>query len=105
MSEKPTQPNERPPSEAEKQEDVRTQHFHRVFGRDNAERNTSQKVVVSFLEDVVNQQSFQLNGRTFAYDPLHAAQREGERNLARAILLDIKREPVSQTKKPTVSKG
>jgi len=104
MSEKQPKENERQPTEAEKQADIHTQHLHRVFGRDDADRNTSQKHVVEMLEKIIDQQTFQQNPRTFEYDATHAAMREGERALARAFLTDIKREPVVQVAKPTVTK-
>ena len=102
------EPTEEPPKRDATPEEIatdrRVQHMHRVFGRDDASRNDSQRAVVSMLEQVVDQQAFQMNPRTGEYDPLHAAQREGERNLARAILLDISAEPVSQVQKPEVKK-
>lgn len=104
MSQSTNPTEERPSTKAEAEEDVRVQHFHRVYGRSDSERNTSQKFVVSLLEQVLDQQTFQQNPRTCEYDPYHAAQREGERSLARAILSDIKREPVSQIQKPPVKK-
>lgn len=104
MSDQQPTSNNRPQTEAEVQEDKRAQHFHRVFGRDGLERNTSQKFVVELLENVLKGQTFQQNPKTFEYDPYHAALREGERNMARAILMDIEREPVSKVTKPTVTK-
>lgn len=104
MSDKTTQNEQRPSTKGEAETDIHVQHLHRVFGRNSSERNTSQKYVFEMLENIEKQQSFQQNPRTYEYDPIHAALREGERNLARAFIMDIKREPVSKTTKPIVTK-
>jgi len=103
MSEE-TNPNERQATPAEKKADIHVQHLQRVFGRDSGDRSTSQKYVIEMFEKVLKQQVFQQNPRSYEYDPYHAAQREGERSLARAFLTDIAREPVSQVTKPIVTK-
>lgn len=99
-----TNPQKRTSTKAEVKEDKHVQHLHRVFGRYDHERNSSQKHVVNWLRMTERMPTFRPSKFDGKIDPLAAAKLEGQRELAGAILAELERDPVTQTQKPIVTK-
>lgn len=89
-------------AQVEKQKTI--QAFQHVFGRENVTRNKHQKLVVDWLQRIVEMPTF-TRGMDGKFCPIAAALNEGQRLVANQALTYVAADPLEAVEKPTVKKG